>query len=95
MLDRVSAETSGVRRFGSAALDLAYVAAGRYDGFWEFALSPWDIAAGLVILREAGAIVSEVNGGDRMMTSGDIMATNGLLHEDLRGLLAKAADNSG
>jgi len=48
-----------------------------------------------VILREAGAIVSEVNGGDRMMTSGDIMATNGLLHEDLRGLLAKAADNSG
>lgn len=92
MLDRVSAETAGVRRFGSAALDLAYVAAGRFDGFWEFALSPWDIAAGLAILREAGGIVSEVDGGDAMMTSGDILATNGHLHEELRRLLASAAE---
>ena len=91
MLDRMSAETVGVRRFGSAALDLAYVAAGRFDGFWEFALSPWDIAAGLAILREAGGIVSEVNGGDAMMTSGDIIASNGHLHEDLRRLLASVA----
>jgi len=91
MLDRVSAETAGVRRFGSAALDLAYVAAGRYDGFWEFALSPWDIAAGLAILREAGGIVSEVDGGDAMMTSGNILASNGHLHEELRRLLADAA----
>ena len=91
MLDRVSAETAGVRRFGSAALDLAYVAAGRFDGFWEFALSPWDIAAGLAILREAGGIVSEVDGGDAMMTSGDILASNGHLHEELRRLLADAA----
>lgn len=91
MLDRMSAETAGVRRFGSAALDLAYVAAGRFDGFWEFALSPWDIAAGLAILREAGGIVTEVNGGDAMMASGDILASNGNLHEDLRRLLAKAA----
>jgi len=91
MLDRVSAETAGVRRFGSAALDLAYVAAGRFDGFWEFALSPWDIAAGLAILREAGGIVSEVDSGDAMMKSGDILASNGHLHEDLRRLLANAA----
>ncbi|MDP7342060.1 MAG: inositol monophosphatase family protein [Alphaproteobacteria bacterium] len=91
MLDSVWAATSGVRRFGSAALDLAYVAAGRYDGFWEFALSPWDIAAGLVILREAGGIVSEVDGGDQMMESGDILATNGHLHEYLQELLAQAA----
>ena len=91
MLDRVSAETSGVRRFGSAALDLAYVAAGRFDGFWEFALSPWDIAAGLAILREAGGIVSEVDGGNAMMESGDILAANGRLHEKLRRLLASAA----
>ena len=91
ILDRVSVGTVGVRRFGSAALDLAYVAAGRFDGFWGFALSPWDIAAGLAILREAGGIVSEVNGGDAMMTSGDIIASNGHLHEDLRRLLASAA----
>ena len=91
MLDRVSAETSGVRRFGSAALDLAYVAAGRFDGLWEFALSPWDIAAGLAILREAGGIVSEVGGGNAMMESGDILAANGRLHEKLRRLLAGAA----
>ena len=91
MLDQVWAASSGVRRFGSAALDLAYVAAGRYDGFWEFALSPWDIAAGLVILREAGGIVSEVDGGDAMMRSGDILATNGLVHDKLQSLLAKAA----
>ncbi len=94
MLDQVGAETSGVRRFGSAALDLAYVAAGRFDGFWEFALSPWDIAAGLVVLREAGGLVTEVDGGDQMMTSGDILATNGELHNSLRELLAKAADSS-
>jgi len=91
MLDRVAGETAGIRRYGSAALDLAYVAAGRFDGFWEFALSPWDIAAGLVILREAGGIVSEVDGGDKMMESGDVLAANGLLHDDLRRLLASAA----
>jgi myo-inositol-1(or 4)-monophosphatase len=90
----VAGETSGIRRMGSAALDLAYVAAGRYDAFWEFALSPWDIAAGLVILREAGGIVTEVDGRDQMMSSGDILASNGELHNDLRNLLAKAADSS-
>jgi len=95
MLDMVAGETSGVRRFGSAALDLAYVAAGRFDGFWEFALSPWDIAAGLVVLREAGGLVTEVDGGDQMMTSGDVLATNGALHNPLRELLAKAAAGSG
>ena len=93
MLDTVSGEISGVRRFGSAALDLAYVAAGRFDGFWEFALSPWDIAAGLVILREAGGLVTEVDGGDQMMKSGDVLASNGVLHNPLRELLAKAADS--
>jgi len=75
----------------SEMLDLAYVAAGRFDGFWEFALSPWDIAAGLAILREAGGIVSEVGGGNAMMESGDILAANGRLHENLRRLLASAA----
>jgi myo-inositol-1(or 4)-monophosphatase len=64
----------GVRRFGSAALDLAYVAAGRFDGFWELRLKPWDVAPGILIAREAGAAVADVEGGDRMLESGDIVA---------------------
>src|SRR5579859_168859 len=75
-LSAVMAATAGVRRFGSAALDLAYVAAGRYDGYWEFGLSPWDIAAGLIILRESGGYVSEVEGGHDMMKSGNLLAAN-------------------
>jgi myo-inositol-1(or 4)-monophosphatase len=63
-----------VRRFGSAALDLAYVAAGRFDGFWEQRLKPWDVAAGIVIAREAGAAVTDLAGGDGMLESGDIVA---------------------
>src|SRR3954462_9494049 len=76
-LSRVMEATSGVRRFGSAALDLAYVAAGRYDGYWGFALSPWDLAAGLLLVREAGGFVSDLAGGRAMMTSGDVLAANG------------------
>src|SRR6266404_1415142 len=76
-LSRVMAAPAGVRRLGAAALDLAYVAAGRYDGFWEFALSPWDIAAGLLLVREAGGFVSDLAGGQAMMTSGDVLAANG------------------
>ena len=84
------AATSGVRRFGAAALDLAYVAAGRYDGFWEFALSPWDIAAGLLLVREAGGFVSDLAGGQTMMTSGDVLAANGHLHLPLAALIKEA-----
>ena len=94
MVEAVTGSAAGIRRFGSAALDLCYVAAGRYDGFWEFSLSPWDIAAGLIILRESGAMVSGIEGDDCMMESGDILATNGRLHEDLRQLLAEAAKTS-
>ncbi len=69
-----------VRRFGSAALDLAYVAAGRFDGFWELRLKPWDVAPGILIAREAGALVTDMDGGDGMLESGDIVAaTPGLL----------------
>ena len=63
-----------VRRFGSAALDLAYVAAGRFDGFWELKLKPWDVAPGILIAREAGALVTDVHGGDRALETGDIVA---------------------
>ena len=89
-LSRVMAATSGVRRFGAAALDLAYVAAGRFDGFWEFQLSPWDIAAGLLLVREAGGFVSDLAGGQTMMTSGDVLAANGHLHLPLAALIKEA-----
>jgi myo-inositol-1(or 4)-monophosphatase len=78
-VERVMAATAGVRRFGSAALDLAYVAAGRFDGFWERHLAPWDIAAGAVIVREAGGFAREVDGGDFMQTGAIIAASERLL----------------
>jgi len=90
-LARVMAATSGVRRLGAAALDLAYVAAGRFDGFWEFGLFPWDLAAGLLLVREAGGFVSDLSGGQTMMTSGDVLAANGHLHLPLAALLRDAA----
>jgi len=75
-LGRVMAATSGVRRFGAAALDLAYVAAGRFDGFWEFGLKPWDIAAGVILIQEAGGMVGGMTGGAEFMQTGDVLAAN-------------------
>jgi myo-inositol-1(or 4)-monophosphatase len=75
-------QCAGVRRFGSAALDLAWVAAGRFDGFWELQLKPWDIAAGLVIVREAGGYVTSPTGGDAR-DHGDVVAANPHLHPGL------------
>jgi len=69
-------DTAGVRRAGSAALDLAYVAAGRLDGFWEFGLRPWDMAAGVLLIQEAGGLVGDPRGGEDHMRSGDIVAAN-------------------
>jgi myo-inositol-1(or 4)-monophosphatase len=74
-IERVIAKTAGVRRFGAAALDLAYVAAGRFDGYWERNLNVWDIAAGAVIVREAGGVVNEIDGGD-FMNTGAVVAAN-------------------
>ena len=68
--------TSGIRRAGSAALDLAYVAAGRLDGFWEFGLNTWDIAAGCLLVQEAGGLVGDHQGGSTHLDSGDIVAAN-------------------
>ncbi len=89
-LGRVMAVTAGVRRFGAAALDLAYVAAGRYDGFWETGLQPWDMAAGIVLVREAGGFVSTIDGKPTMMETGDILAANGALRDSLAALLRDA-----
>ncbi len=86
-LQRVMATVAGVRRMGAAALDLAYVAAGRYDGFWEEELAPWDIAAGLILIKEAGGFVSDMTGGQDMMRSGGIVAANQHLLAPLVGMI--------
>ena len=84
------AVSAGIRRFGSAALDLAYVAAGRFDGFWESGLKPWDIAAGIIMVREAGGMVTEMDGRDRMLETGSILAVNPNLHQELGQILRNA-----
>ncbi len=81
--------TQGVRRGGSAAIDLAYVACGRLDGYWERGLSPWDLAAGVVILREAGGLVTAYDRSDFILNSGRILATNGAIHDALSQSLEK------
>ena len=89
-LANIMAVSAGVRRFGSAALDLAYVASGRFDGFWEHGLKSWDIAAGIMLVREAGGFVSDFESRDRVLQSGDVVAANPSLHAELLKHLAKA-----
>ena len=84
--ERVIGATAGIRRAGSAALDLAYVAAGRLDGFWELNLKPWDIAAGILLVEEAGGIVTEMNGGD-VLETGNVLAATPKLHPHLAELI--------
>jgi myo-inositol-1(or 4)-monophosphatase len=88
MLRAVMLETSGVRRPGSAALDLCYVAAGRVDAFWELGLAKWDIAAGALIIREAGGRISDFRGGDAYLESGNVVAGNPKVYAALSKLLA-------
>jgi myo-inositol-1(or 4)-monophosphatase len=78
----------GVRRAGSAALDLAYVASGRMEGFWEFKLNPWDTAAGFLLVEEAGGRVTDFSGGPFRLDSREVLASNGLIHEELLGLFS-------
>ncbi len=87
-IETVMREVAGIRRTGSAALDLAWTAAGRFDGYWERNLKPWDLAAGLVILREAGGIATDVGGGDKILETGDVLAGNGAIAKSLASLLA-------
>jgi myo-inositol-1(or 4)-monophosphatase len=82
-LASIMPEVAGIRRFGAAALDLAWVAAGRFDGFWERGLSPWDVAAGILIIREAGGYVTDLQGGDSMLESGEVVAGNEAVHRQL------------
>ncbi|MEO5335755.1 MAG: inositol monophosphatase [Magnetospirillum sp. WYHS-4] len=90
-LEGVMAVSAGVRRFGSAALDMAYVAAGRFDGYWETDIRPWDMAAGIVIARESGCLVTDLAGGQKMMETGSVLCAGSRLHGPLGELLAKAA----
>jgi len=87
-------EVSGIRRTGAASLDLAWTASGRVDAFFERGLSPWDMAAGILIAREAGATVTDLAGGTRMFASGDIAAGNEYVHGALLARLKAAAKRS-
>lgn len=90
-LNAISGAVAGVRRWGTASLDLAYVAAGRYDGYWERDLSSWDIAAGIVLVREAGGTVSEIGGKPIRHDSASILAGNESIHPALNRLLRGVA----
>ncbi len=88
-LQAVMNKTAGVRRWGAAALDLAFVAAGRYDAFFEYGLAPWDVAAGILMVREAGGLVNEIPGGAYVLgTSTSILATNAGLRDTMVEILA-------
>lgn len=86
----VAPQVAGIRRLGAAALDLAWVAAGRFDGFWESDLKIWDVAAGMLLVKEAGGFVTDFRGGDRALERGEFLATNDGLHTKLHKLVAQA-----
>jgi myo-inositol-1(or 4)-monophosphatase len=86
-------ECQGVRRMGSAAIDLAYVAAGRYDGFWEVHLNAWDMAAGVILIREAFGKITGFDGDEINIYGKKVVASNGLIHDEMIGLLKKGSKN--
>ncbi len=93
-LAQIQVKAAGIRRAGTASLDLAWVAAGRLDGYWERGLKPWDICAGIVMVREAGGFAAEIDGGPDVMNTGDIMAGNEHMQAQLKACIkaAKSAD---
>jgi len=84
----IAPRVAGIRRFGSAALDLCYVACGRFDGFWELKLRPWDTAAGTLLVAEAGGRVTRFDGGPFDNYRPECLASNGRIHEEMMGVLA-------
>jgi len=86
----VMRKSAGIRRPGSAALDLAYVAAGRYDGFWELGLKPWDMAAGTLLIQEAGGLVSDLEGNNQFLETGSVVAGNPKIFAQLLSLVSRA-----
>ena len=89
-IEAVCKAVAGVRRTGAASLDLAWTAAGRFDAYWEHDLKPWDIAAGIVICREAGGLVTDIDGGGEMLDTGALVAGTGQIQKELTQLLAEA-----
>ena len=89
ILENIMKNSSGIRRYGAAALDLAYVAAGRYDAFWEFNLKTWDIAAGSLLVKEAGGYVGNINKNENYLYTGNIYACNNCLNEELKSKITK------
>jgi myo-inositol-1(or 4)-monophosphatase len=90
----IAPEVAGIRRFGAASLDLAWVAAGRFDGFWESDLAPWDVAAGMLLVKEAGGFVTDFRGGERCLERSEFLAANDVLHSRLHKLVAGALRNA-
>lgn len=90
ILENILPATAGLRRAGAAALDLAYVAAGRFDGFWELGLKPWDLAAGILLIREAGGLISDLQGGESYFQTGDIVAGNPKIFKAMLTTMAPA-----
>ena len=91
---RLTQEAAAIRRSGSAALDLAYVAAGRLDAFWEYGLKPWDVAAGVLLVREAGGLVAAPNGSENYLETGDVLASSAKLFRPILQLLNKTLKDS-
>lgn len=89
-LEELMKRTRGLRRFGSAATDLAYVACGRFDAFFEYSLSPWDVAAGILLVQEAGGRVCDFSGGDEFLFGGELVATSGGVFEEMMALVKGA-----
>ena len=86
-LATVMAKVSNLRRLGAAALDLCFVSAGSYDGFWERNMHAWDVAAGIIIVKEAGGFVTDADGGDEMLAKGSVCAGNEAIQRDLLNLI--------
>jgi myo-inositol-1(or 4)-monophosphatase len=83
----ILSNSAGVRRAGSAAIDLCHVASGMFDGFWELSLQPWDIAAGALIVREAGGVITDMSGSQNVVKTGSVLAGNRAIYEALSSLL--------
>jgi myo-inositol-1(or 4)-monophosphatase len=90
MFQEFLAAARDIRRLGSAAIDLAYVACGRFDGFWEYGLNPWDFAAGVLLIREAGGQIAGFDDKENFWETGNILASNGKLHQAMREIILKA-----
>jgi myo-inositol-1(or 4)-monophosphatase len=92
---RLAVTAQGIRRCGSAALDLCFVACGRFDGFWELGLKPWDVAAGILIVKEAGGTVTDFEHNPVTLDGSRILASNGLIHSEISGTLRSAGPGEG